>query len=99
MADRIQFHFDEYVDPAITRGLCRHGIDVTTTVEARLRTSDDSQHLEFIQREGPASVTHDPDFPRYARRDDDHPRSPPTAAKEPADAHASQRGETEADAE
>ena len=38
MADRIRFHLDEHVDPAIATALRRAGIDVTTTVEAGLRT-------------------------------------------------------------
>jgi hypothetical protein len=37
MADRIRFHLDEHVDPAIAAALHRAGIDVTTTVEAGLR--------------------------------------------------------------
>jgi hypothetical protein len=34
MADRIRFHLDEHVDPAIATALRRAGIDVTTTNEA-----------------------------------------------------------------
>jgi hypothetical protein len=37
MADRIRFHLDEHVDPAIATALRRAGIDVTTTNEAGLR--------------------------------------------------------------
>ena len=48
MADRIKFHLDEHVDPNIARALRRYGIDVTTTVDAGLRTSDDPAHLDFI---------------------------------------------------
>ncbi len=50
MADRIKFHLDEHVDPDIARALRRHGIDVTTIVEADLRTADDPNHLDFIRR-------------------------------------------------
>ncbi|MFQ5594578.1 MAG: DUF5615 family PIN-like protein, partial [Anaerolineae bacterium] len=47
MADRIKFHLDEHVDPDIAKALRQHGIDITTTVEAGLRTEDDSVHLDF----------------------------------------------------
>ena len=73
MADRIKFHLDEHVDPDIARALRRYGIDITTTVEAGLRTLDDSDHLDFIRREGRVVVTHDADFLRYASRSSDHP--------------------------
>ena len=52
MADRIRFHLDEHVDPAIAIALRRAGIDVTTTVEVGLRTKDDAAHLEFARSEG-----------------------------------------------
>lgn len=72
MADRIKFHLDEHVDPDIAKALRRHGIEVTTTVEAGLRTTDDSEHLDFIWREGRVVVTHDADFLRYASQSTDH---------------------------
>jgi predicted nuclease of predicted toxin-antitoxin system len=68
VAEHIKFHLDEHVDPDVARALRRHGIDVTTTVEAGLRTLDDLDHLDFIQREGRVVVTHDADFLRYASR-------------------------------
>lgn len=49
MAERIRFHLDEHVDPDIARALRRHGIDVTTTVEAGLRTRSDPAQLTFIR--------------------------------------------------
>ena len=73
MADCIKFHLDEHVDPDIAKALRRHGIDVTTTVEAGLRTLDDPDHLDFIRREGRVVVTHDADFLRYASQSGDHP--------------------------
>jgi predicted nuclease of predicted toxin-antitoxin system len=73
MAERIRFHLDEQVDPDVARALRRYGIDVTTTVEAGLRTSDDAAHLSFILREGRVVVTHDADFLRYAGQTDHHP--------------------------
>lgn len=73
MTERIKFHLDEHVDPDIAKALRRYGIDVTTTVEAGLRTVDDPDHLDFIGREGRVVVTHDADFLRYASRNTDHP--------------------------
>jgi hypothetical protein len=56
VVDRIKFHIDEHVDPDIARALRRYGIDVTTTVDAGLRTRDDPVHLDFIRREGRVRV-------------------------------------------
>jgi len=52
MAERIRFHLDEHVDPAIAIAVRRAGIDVTTTSEAGLRTKDDETHLDFARAEG-----------------------------------------------
>jgi hypothetical protein len=43
MAGRIRFHLDEQVDVAIARALRRYGVDITTTVEAGLRTASDEE--------------------------------------------------------
>ena len=72
MAERIRFHFDEHVDPAIAIALRRAGIDVTTTNEAGLRTKDDETHLDFARWEGRVIVTRDQDFLRMSRRVPDH---------------------------
>lgn len=72
MADRIRFHLDEHVDPAIANALRRAGIDVTTTNEAGLRTQDDVAHLRFARDEGRVIVTRDQDFLRLASRGLDH---------------------------
>jgi len=64
LADRIRFHLNEHVDPAIAVALRRAGIDVTTTNEAGLRTEDDLTHLNFAQAQGRVIVTRDPDFIR-----------------------------------
>jgi predicted nuclease of predicted toxin-antitoxin system len=66
MADRIRFHLDEHVDPAIATALRRAGIDVTTTIEAGLRTRDDEAHLQFARTEGRVIATRDQDFLRLA---------------------------------
>ncbi|HEV3024555.1 MAG TPA: DUF5615 family PIN-like protein [Pirellulales bacterium] len=73
MPEQIRFHLDEHVDPAIAAALRRRGIDVTTTVEASLRTSPDEHHLEHAQAEGRVIVTHDGDFLRMDRRGTSHP--------------------------
>jgi len=72
MADRIRFHLDEHVDPAIANALRRAGIDVTTTNEAGLRTQDDQAHLRFARNEGRVIVTRDQDFLRLANEGVDH---------------------------
>jgi predicted nuclease of predicted toxin-antitoxin system len=72
MADRIRFHLDEHVDPAIATALRRAGIDVTTTIEAGLRTKDDAAHLEFARTEDRVIVTRDQDFLRFASDTRDH---------------------------
>jgi predicted nuclease of predicted toxin-antitoxin system len=72
MADRIRFHLDEHVDPAIATALRRAGIDVTTTNEAGLRAKDDEAHLQFARAEGRVIVTRDQDFLRLAGGTLDH---------------------------
>lgn len=72
MADRIRFHLDEHVDPAVATALRRAGIDVTTTIEAGLRTKNDEAHLKFARNEGRVIVTRDQDFLRRARHTGDH---------------------------
>ena len=57
MPDRIRFHLDEHVDPAIAAGLQRYGVDVTTTIAAALRTKDDEVHLAFANAEHRVIVT------------------------------------------
>ena len=73
MADRIRFHLDEHVDPAITTALRRVGINVTTTIEAGLRTKNDEAHLQFARNEERVIVTRDQDFLRRAHHIGDHP--------------------------
>lgn len=72
MSERIRFHLDENVDPDIARALRRHGIDVTTTVEVGLRTSDDETQWAFVQQERRMMVTHDDDFLVMANRSTEH---------------------------
>ncbi len=39
---RIAYHLDEHIDPRIAEALRLHGVSVTTTVDADLRTADDT---------------------------------------------------------
>ena len=72
MAGRIRFHLDEQVDVAIARALRRYGVDVTTTIEAGLRTAGDEEQLAYARREQRVLVTHDADFLRLAAAGTDH---------------------------
>lgn len=62
MADKIRFHLDEHISHAIARGLKQRGIDVTTTVSARLRTLSDEAQMEYIRQEKRVFVTNDAGF-------------------------------------
>ena len=73
MAERIRFHLDENVDPDVARALRRYGIEVTTTIEAGLRTESDTAQIAFALQEQRVIVTHDADFLRFASRSTDHP--------------------------
>jgi predicted nuclease of predicted toxin-antitoxin system len=66
VAERIRFHLDEHMDPDIALALRRHGIDVTTTVDAGLRTADDPHQLNYVRDAGRVMVTDDADFLRVA---------------------------------
>jgi predicted nuclease of predicted toxin-antitoxin system len=72
MADRIRFHLNEHVDPAIATALRRAGIEVTTTIEAGLRTKNDAAHLAYARAQRRVLVTRDHDFLRLASRVSDH---------------------------
>jgi uncharacterized protein with PIN domain len=56
----------------VARALRRYGIDVTTTVEAGLRTHSDLAQLEFARHEQRVLVTHDADFLRLAGQVSQH---------------------------
>jgi len=73
VAEPVRFHLDEHMDPDIALALRRHGIDITTTVEAGLRTREDARQLEFIRENGRVIVTDDSDFLRVAAATSDHP--------------------------
>jgi predicted nuclease of predicted toxin-antitoxin system len=71
--EKIRFHLDEHIDPNIARGLRRYGIDVTTTLDAGLRTQSDELHLVFIREDQRVIVTHDDDFLIMASDITDYP--------------------------
>jgi predicted nuclease of predicted toxin-antitoxin system len=62
MPERIRFHLDENVDPAIAQALRRTGIDVTTSQEANLLSRSDLAQLSFAKSKSRVLVTHDDDF-------------------------------------
>jgi uncharacterized protein with PIN domain len=62
VADKIRFHLDEHIPNAIAKGLRQRGIDVTTTVEAGLRTLSDDSQMTFIRQEQRVLVTSDAGF-------------------------------------
>ena len=72
MKTKTRFHLDEHVNSAIARELRRRGIDVTTTVEAKLQTQSDESQLAFATQEGRFLVTHDDDFLRLASISTNH---------------------------
>ena len=72
MTNRIRMHLDENVDPDVALALRRHGIDVTTTQEAGLRTRSDTAQLDYIRGEGRVITTHDTDFLQIAGTTSDH---------------------------
>lgn len=73
MSEQICFHLDEHIDSNIARGLRRYGIDVTTTVDAGLRTKSDELHLAFIREQRRVIVTHYDDFLIMASDTTDYP--------------------------
>jgi predicted nuclease of predicted toxin-antitoxin system len=62
VANKIRFHLDEHISHAVARGLHQRGIDVTTTVDAGLRTMDDDVQMAYVRQERRAFVTNDAGF-------------------------------------
>lgn len=73
MSERIRFHLDENVAPAIALGLRRYGIDVTTTNEVELRGQTDEAQLKFMQQTQRVIFTQDADFLVIASVNNNHP--------------------------
>jgi predicted nuclease of predicted toxin-antitoxin system len=65
--ERLRFHLDENVDPAVADGLRRRGVDITTSQEAGLLQAWDDRQLAFAIAEGRILVTHDEDFLTLAK--------------------------------
>jgi predicted nuclease of predicted toxin-antitoxin system len=73
MTDRIRFHLDENVDPAVADGLRRRGVNVSTTQEMGLLHASDDKQLEFALSDARTIVTHDADFLVMANAGVPHP--------------------------
>jgi hypothetical protein len=58
----ITFDLDESMPKAVAEGRRRQGIDVTTSVDAKLLEASDEMQLEHAVREGRVLVTRDQDF-------------------------------------
>jgi len=68
----MRYHLDEHIDPAVAQGLRRRGIDVTTTVEAGLRSASDEHHMEYARQTRRVIVTQDDDFLALAQSGAQH---------------------------
>ena len=73
MPNTVRFHLDENCDPRIAAGLRRHGIDVTTAVEAGLLHAEDEEQLAYAMAEGRVIFTRDADFLRLDAAGLPHP--------------------------
>ena len=62
MNAKLRFHLDEHIDTAVARALKRAGVDVTTTVQANMRTLADTAHRAHATGEARVLVTCDRDF-------------------------------------
>lgn len=63
----IAYHLDEHIDPRVADALRLHGISVTTTVEANLRSTVDAVQFHFAVSERRVIVTQDSDFLKLAK--------------------------------
>jgi predicted nuclease of predicted toxin-antitoxin system len=70
VAESIRYHFDEHIPPVIAAALRKQGIDVTTTLDAKLRTRDDGNHLAYCCAERRVLVSRDADFLRLSESQD-----------------------------
>jgi predicted nuclease of predicted toxin-antitoxin system len=64
MPRTLRFHLDENCDPRIAVGLRLHGVDITTTSEARLLEASDAEQLAHASAEQRVIITEDTDFLR-----------------------------------
>jgi len=72
MREQIKFHLDENVRNAISQGLRRRGIDVTTTPEQSLIGISDKAQLEFATSRQRVIFTQDTDFLRMNQTNINH---------------------------
>ena len=72
MPERLRFHLDENVNPAIAVSLRQRGLDVTTTQETGLLRAADEDQLAFATRQQRVLVTHDRDFLRLGSQGAQH---------------------------
>ncbi len=70
---RISYHLDEHINPRVAEALRLHGVDVTTTIEADLRTADDQTQFQFATTQRRVFVTQDSDFLQLAKAAPVHP--------------------------
>jgi predicted nuclease of predicted toxin-antitoxin system len=73
VGERLRFHLDEHVDPRVAKGLQRRGIDVTTTNDVQLRTTDDDAQVAYVRRTHRVLVTCDAGFIARHRAGMTHP--------------------------
>jgi len=73
MPRKIRFHLDETCRRAIADGLRLHGVDITTTPEAKLLTVADPEQLAYAVAQGRVFYTHDAHFTDPARTGFEHP--------------------------
>lgn len=73
MPSKLRFHLDENCDPRIADGLRRHGIDVTTTVDAGLLQAEDEEQFAYATMKGRVIFTQDADFLRLNATGSPHP--------------------------
>ena len=62
MTERIRYHLDENVDPAIAKGLRRRGVNVSISHETGLLKAADEQQIIYAIEQNRVFVTHDEDF-------------------------------------
>jgi hypothetical protein len=72
MTDRIRFHLDGNVDPAVAGGLRRRGVDASTSHETGLTRASDEQQIGFALEQSRVLVTHDEDFLTIAKQGVEH---------------------------
>ena len=68
-----QFYLDEHLPSVVAEGLEQRGIEVTTVVEADMRTASDEDHLAYAVQNGYTIVTRDADFLQLVTGVDSHP--------------------------